>query len=194
LGHENIVATLPILKIHITPAGHLRYAAQFLRAARASRDADPTFPSHVPYYLTCHAVELALKAFLRLRRVPSETLKKKLGHDLEKLLEQADDEHLAEYLTPDARQRSALKRVNTYYRHKVLEYFSRRQPLRGPEGLSNLGTLDSLAHELIDRLWNPRAAALFPEGVPADFVNPLDLACALPGGGRPGPSPRHHRL
>jgi hypothetical protein len=162
-----------ILTIHITPAGYLRYASQFLAAARASRAADPDLGSHVPHYLTCHAIELALKAFLRVRQVPSQELKDVPGHDLKKILKRCDDRHLSELVVLSEEQRGAIIHANKYYKAKVLEYFSRVDALKGYVDLPDLSILDGAAQILLEGLKAPCAQALFPEGTPLDVIDPL---------------------
>jgi hypothetical protein len=44
---------------------------------------------HVAYYLICHSIELALKAFLRAKGKEMDDLKK-LGHNLEATLREAE--------------------------------------------------------------------------------------------------------
>jgi hypothetical protein len=63
-------------------------AKEFLRAFRDLPTHDP--PDWPRYFMLCHSVELALKAYLLLQGVSADKLRsKKFGHDLKKLLRRA---------------------------------------------------------------------------------------------------------
>lgn len=123
--------------------------------------------------MTCHAIELALKAFLRLRGVPSKDLKNQLKHDLEKILLRVDAKGLVECVVLTKEQRAAVVHANKYYKAKVLEYFSGAEALRGYIDLPDLSVLDAAAQALIDGLKAPCTKALFPESAPTDVADPL---------------------
>jgi hypothetical protein len=76
------------------------------------------------YYLISHSIELALKAFLRGNGISLDELKnfKKLGHDLEKLLERAVSLELELYLMLSQKDKFAISEINEYYKNKELEY------------------------------------------------------------------------
>jgi hypothetical protein len=73
----------------ILPAlDYLERAEDFMEAFRALPSGNP--PSWPRYFLLCHAIELALKAFLILRGVSSGTLKSPtFRHNLKQLLAEA---------------------------------------------------------------------------------------------------------
>lgn len=75
-------------------------AAEFERAYHALPPTPP--PSWPRYFLLCHSIELALKAWLMLHGKSAAKLQKKFGHDLEKLLKHAEQCGLQ--LTPDTQE------------------------------------------------------------------------------------------
>lgn len=79
---------------------------------------------HPSYYLTSHSIELALKAFLRGNGVSLDDLKnqKKLGHDLEKILNNATYLGLGTFLEITEKDKFAVYAINDYYKGKELEY------------------------------------------------------------------------
>ena len=101
--------------------GLWRYAHEFWQAAEAVH---AKFPGKVfvpALYLYSHAVELALKAFLRSQGRTLEQLKA-LGHNLEAALKAAEDTGLCTFMKLSADDRPALELINLYYRAKELEY------------------------------------------------------------------------
>ena len=79
---------------------------------------------HPSYYLVSHSIELALKAFLRGNGVSLDELKnqKKLGHDLEKILDRAVQLGLGTFLSITEKDKFAIIAINDYYKGKELEY------------------------------------------------------------------------
>ena len=78
---------------HLYARDHLQRANEFLQAFKALPEGVP--PSWPRYFLLCHAIELALKAYLLSRRWTRKTLKmKKYGHELKELLREATNEGL----------------------------------------------------------------------------------------------------
>ena len=96
------------------------------------------------YYLYCHAIELALKALLRCA---GYTIKQfiDIGHDLDELLEAAQNSGLADCLPKlDPDQFKAIKSANAYYRSKDFEYI-----MAGTKHLPTIGILGSCAQQLV---------------------------------------------
>ncbi|HYF59079.1 MAG TPA: hypothetical protein VEA81_08990 [Burkholderiaceae bacterium] len=73
----------PTRRIEVTAIGLATHAREFKEAADALV-AGGEQPDHAMaiHYLYGHAIELALKAFLRHREVPSSVLRHEIGHDL----------------------------------------------------------------------------------------------------------------
>jgi HEPN domain-containing protein len=86
-------------------------AADFYAAYHTLTKASPNAlpPSWPRYFLLSHSIELTLKAFLAVHGKTSEELRKKFGHDLNKLLKEATNRGLV--LGPDARKDIALLEI-----------------------------------------------------------------------------------
>jgi hypothetical protein len=70
------------------------------------------------YFLLCHAIELALKAFLTLHGVSEDDLMYDFGHDLKKLLKHAERHGLK--LTPETQE--AIKRLARAHKEHWARY------------------------------------------------------------------------
>ncbi len=104
------------------PHGLHMYAEAYLSAALALPKPNVPFEPVRPY-LVCHAIELALKAFLSCR----DTTMIGLGgspyaHSLDSLLSAAVEANLAEFTKLADQQSDAIRSANTYYSEKVFEY------------------------------------------------------------------------
>ncbi len=95
------------------------YAQDFLQAATVL--VRPNQISTPAYYLVCHSIELALKAFLRGNSVSLAKLKK-IGHDLEEALRQCNSLGLSSYCSLSKKQILSIQLMNQYYEAKELEY------------------------------------------------------------------------
>ena len=134
--------------VNISPMGFHRYARHYLETARAA----PPFEGFSPvrYYLYCHSLELALKAFL-LAKGSSKTRLKELGHDLARTLAEADSLDLVDIVQLSPKQREEVKGANEYYRKKDFEYFTVGRAATAYKGLPDLAVLDELASSLLER-------------------------------------------
>jgi hypothetical protein len=74
-----------------TPLGLFNYARSYWQSGVLLRDAQATVthPDAPVTLLLAHAIELYLKAFLRLRGVGIEEVKSSFGHDFKKLVDEA---------------------------------------------------------------------------------------------------------
>jgi hypothetical protein len=77
-----------------------RFIDDALTYVEAARRLDQLFPiakkfAFPVYFLLCHAMELALKAYLAASGVPAKTLRNKIGHDLGQALRDAKSHGLA---------------------------------------------------------------------------------------------------
>jgi len=79
---SDIVKMPPVERM--TPLGFLRFSSEYLRAATIIHQKDPTLITPV-YFLACHSIELAMKAYLLARGQKLAHLKNALRHDLEAL-------------------------------------------------------------------------------------------------------------
>lgn len=104
--------------------GLWRYSKDYLEAGYAVATALPRAVAPTPaYYLYCHAIELALKAYLRGKGASIKDLKR-IGHDLFKAYDKAMSiglKNLCE-LTPELVD--AIKLVNPTYSKKEFEYIT----------------------------------------------------------------------
>lgn len=101
-----------------TQAKTFASAADFLigNGWKAPSD-DPT------YYLLGHAIELALKSFLRAKGKSLDELKGKgLRHDLSAALKQAEAFDLRAYVDLSTEQKAAIRVLSVYYVDKEFEY------------------------------------------------------------------------
>ena len=101
------------------------YAEEFARAAVKLRESPRHETSMVVYYLLAHSIELGLKSFLRTRGIAVQVLRQKYRHDLWKSYRKAEAEGLGLKARLVNDQEAALRVMNSYYRDKDLEYFSR---------------------------------------------------------------------
>jgi hypothetical protein len=96
---------------------HFQRAWEFKNAYHALPETPP--PSWPGYFLLCHSMELALKAFLMLHGASEADLRKfDIRHDLEKLLESAETCGLQ--LTPETHE--AIKRLARAHKQHWARY------------------------------------------------------------------------
>lgn len=148
------------VKAYVGPLALHAYAADFLRAAHSVPSQEQRF-SPVAYYLYCHSIELALKAFLRIKGVSVIRLsnRRHFGHDLTRLLDGAIAlDLLALAHLPDEQQQS-IRDANSYYSSKVFEYLDNTQglfeALTGYRARPDIQTLRSAAEVLVASLEKP---------------------------------------
>lgn len=128
--------------------GFAVYANQYLDAFCHVGQDSPFNP--VRYYLCCHALELALKAYLLKQGQKLSTLRtKKVGHNLEELLNRAANKSLVPPFTVDTACVDEVKKANRYYFEKGFEYFELVDALKGRDQLPDLFTLERLTRELL---------------------------------------------
>ena len=116
------ITTTGRTKISLDPASFWALARSYLAAADrllVERTSEVYLPAA---YLLCHALELALKAYLLHAGVSVRLLKEKYRHDLKACLAAAEQEGLGRYLTLSAEEHEDIKQINEYYARKELEY------------------------------------------------------------------------
>lgn len=128
------------------------YATDFLSAAKSFEVPENRF-SPIPYYLTCHSIELSLKSFLYTAGFKKKD-QKKLNHDLVKALNVAEDNGLNAHIVIEASERDALEKANRLYPKKEFEYFERLQTIYDPHDF-DLEVLASFAQRLLDAIESP---------------------------------------
>ncbi len=122
--------------------------------ADAARLVSPTRPgiNIVPYFLHCQAIELGLKAFLLLKGMNKNDVRKKYGHDLAEILGRAKREGLDEFVTLTVDEESMLQKATVVYDSrkgkKALQYFDVMMAMTGYKRLPNLESLESISQKL----------------------------------------------
>ena len=117
---------------HLAPYSLWLWAVDYFNAARAaplSPPGDRTFhPARAGN--ACQALELALKAFLCLRGVSLDSLRSR-GHDLARLIGDAEAADLAALMPLTVEHRAAIDGAVRYHSEKVLDYPSLLESLTG---------------------------------------------------------------
>ena len=108
-------------------------AVEFEKAYHAVPETPPF--SWPRYFLLCHSIELALKAFLALHGESASDLQNKFGHDLNKLLERA--ERCGLKLTPDTQ--AAIQRLAKAHMKHWARY-PRRKPTQSSQSSNSRKT------------------------------------------------------
>ena len=103
--------------------GLARLAADFAEAGQLVADSKSNKPFEPAYFMFGHAIELALKAFLRSKGTGIDELKS-IGHDLEKLLTVAQSRGLSAEIPLDQADIAVVQLVNPMYRTKGFEYIT----------------------------------------------------------------------
>lgn len=141
----------------LSPLGLIIYADHYLEAAKSAlpdKNGGEFHPARL--FLVCHSLELALKAFLSLRgRSLDELAGGALGHDLVKLLAEADKQGLGAVVKLTEQQRFWIGRTSTYYAEKVYEYPSVLEALKGYSLRGDMDRLLEAAETLIPPLREP---------------------------------------
>jgi hypothetical protein len=108
--------TKPDPYAHFRPIQYLDFADQFYIAFHQLPQRPPPF-SWPRYFLLCHSIELALKAYLAQVGAALEQLKRDFGHKLDRLVDEAVKKGLP---LPTATQETIklLNKAHTEYRHR----------------------------------------------------------------------------
>jgi len=96
----------------------------FFSAVELERSPNSNKVGTASYYLYGHSLELALKSYLHTKGESIETLKK-LGHNLEGLLNKCISHGIKESLDIDDDYIRVVKGINRYYSTKEFEYMTR---------------------------------------------------------------------
>jgi hypothetical protein len=90
-------------------------ARQYVKAAGAVQMENDFSPVH--HFLCCMSIELSLKAFLLTKGLSVSRLKK-LGHDLERGLEEAEFRGLFGIVEINSQSKEVLRKANYFYKRK----------------------------------------------------------------------------
>ncbi len=134
------------------PIGLWTYAHAFEKSASVlSASAVPFEP--VRYYLICHSIELALKAFLSLHGATMlELSENAFGHNLQKILEVAESKGLSADVALTPMHRAEIVSASAYYGGKVFEYPAVGEAMSGYPSLPQLEVLLDAGHVLVESL------------------------------------------
>lgn len=138
----------------LAPLGLWVYAFSYLEAAR-KLPADRELGVHIPRaYLMCHAVELALKAYLSIamNQTLAQFSQSSAGHNLEHWMQEAETAGLSAHVSLTAGQKGAIRDWSELHRGKVLSYPAIGKALRGLYDDASLVTLEEAANALIQGL------------------------------------------
>lgn len=139
----------------IGPVGLWLYASHYLRAATLVSKPEVPFEP-VRYYLVCHAIELALKAYLSLHQVTMlELSDNPYGHNLDAILAAAEAKGLSTVVHLSDAETAEIRNATTYYNGKLFEYPAYGEALSAYPRLPNLELLLAAAIALIEKLDQP---------------------------------------
>jgi hypothetical protein len=143
------------LNARLAPLGFQMYAADFLAAAKAIQPPNVPFAPARPY-LVCHALELALKAFLSLKEYSVDKLAdSKFSHNLVSLLDEAERNGLREFVKLEEDETFQIRRASNYYSEKVFEYPAIGEASLGYFGSPDTNILINAAEALVGVLREP---------------------------------------
>jgi hypothetical protein len=139
----------------IGPVGLWMYANAFVSAAKTLPNPEALFEP-VRYYLTCHSIELGLKAYLSLGGASMLDLSEgAFGHNLRAILAAAEAQGLDKSVALSTEQKGEIRNTTTYYNGKLFEYPAYGEALRGYPSLPSLPLLLTAATILVDSLAKP---------------------------------------
>jgi hypothetical protein len=116
----------------LSPLALNHYAKDFLRAGSSLEELPNGTFSPVQHYLFAHAIELALKAFLRASGLSMKLLgTKEYGHNLARLLSEAESRDLLAAVSLKPEHRAEIRRADGYYSEKLFEYPNLGEMLKG---------------------------------------------------------------
>lgn len=132
-------------------------AEEYVQVAGRLTDARDETAS-VRYFLYCHGIELALKAFLVSQGSNDSTLRG-IGHDLKRALRAARKHATFKAISLSDSDRTIIHWVNEYYRRKEFEYL-----VVGAKSYPHPRLLQELAERLLSTLkpiiWSAVRAAI----------------------------------
>lgn len=134
------------------------YAADFLAAAQSFQSPEQRF-SPVRYYLICHSIELALKAFLFTAGYKKND-RKNLNHNLLKILAEAEGNGLGNYFEISHAEKESIEKANELYQEKKFEYFESLETIYDPHNFE-LDVLEAFAQRLVESIEAPIQTTIF---------------------------------
>ncbi len=139
----------------LSPIGLWTYASSFATAAVKLPASKVPFDP-VKYYLACHSIELALKAYLAIQGSTLIDLSEAaFGHKLDVILSEAKRKGLAKVAPIKPDQESEIRKASLYYSGKVFEYPAIGEALCAYPNLPNLNSLLTAGSSLVNSLEDP---------------------------------------
>jgi hypothetical protein len=138
--NRNLNTKVDTLKINFTPYALARMSDSFFRLTKSYKGKDTLIPK---YFLYCVSIELGLKSSI-LSIDDSKTVKDKLKKEVSHNLITAYDlflENNPRVTVFSEDNLKSLKKVNTYFKNKSLEYITSDLIIQLMNGLSNLPKL-----------------------------------------------------
>lgn len=146
--HVTLIAGSP--QVNLTCYGLHVWAEDFLAASRVYAPAARK-GSFVQHFLCCQSIELSLKAFLSLRGMSRKKLKRRFGHNVTKLLHEAVQRGLGEFVEITPADVSLIQVANQWYDSpdgKRFQYFDVGDVLRAFKGAPDPSAIETLAERL----------------------------------------------
>lgn len=139
----------------VSPIGLQQFAEFYLETARSAPDGKAGF-NPAKYYLVCHSLECALKAYLVLKGHTFLSLSEpRLGHHLDRLLTQAEKDSLADLIVLSDVEKYQIIRAAKYYGEKAFEYPAVMPSLSAFGDRPDLPTMLALTEKLVAALYEP---------------------------------------
>lgn len=145
----------------IAPYGLWHFANDYLSAAKCLPA--PQRPAHgrdtrwspVRSFLICRSIELSLKAFLSLRNVSLDLLAGDLEHNLNLLLDKANENGMSEIVILSAAEIYSIKSASDYYARKIFEYPDVVEMVSGYSGNQDADKILGISERIINLLHKP---------------------------------------
>jgi len=145
---KNVILAAGTLHVNLTCYGFHVWAEDFLAAAKAYAP-NARKGSFVAHFLCCQSLELSLKAFLSLKGLDRRKLARKpFGHNLDRLVDEAVRQNLAEFVQIAPADRSVIQIASSWYDipgGKRLQYFNLTDALTAFKDAPPYAALEELA-------------------------------------------------
>ena len=151
-GYRAFICKLPSSFRHLADE-YLR-AAEYLRPAESSEVRDDF--SFVKLFLYCKSIELSLKAFLLAKDVHINEIKGKIGHNLERGMEEAKLLGMLDIVEVTCIYKEEVRKANYYYVSKQgTEYLDDYDLVMKGSNFPSLEVLSEFASMLVAKLEKP---------------------------------------
>ena len=123
MAKKEITITVKPGRLKFPTLAFYLYGQDYLDYAVAAKKPHDRY-SPVPYFLYCQSIELLLKSYLSAYGFAREKLRRKFGHDLERLLTVAKEHNLDNVFRSTPQRRLAIRKANSFYREKANKQFN----------------------------------------------------------------------